>query len=383
MIRVLHVYKAYLPESVGGIEQVIFQLCEGMDAQGVQSEVLTLSTAPQQFPNSVGSHRVHRVKQDLYLASTGFSLQLMKRLKSLAAQVDLVHYHFPWPFMDLLHFAARIGTPYVVSYHLDIVRQKWLLHLYRPLMMRFLGGATRIIAASPNYVESSPVLTHFRDKVEVITYGLDYDFYPASEPDRLQYWKARLGTDFFLFVGVLRYYKGLHVLIEAAKNTEFSIVIAGRGPLEKALHNQARLLGLPNLHFVGAVEDADKIAMLQLCRAVVLPSHLRSESFGISLLEAAMLGKAMISCEIGSGTSYINQHGQTGIVTPPSDPIALRRALNELWLKPELAKNMGRKAQQRYWQLFTAEQMAGRMTRLYREVLNIHEAEEWSQAPRQ
>ena len=137
-MRVLHVYKAYLPESVGGIEQVIFQLCESLHVQGVQSEVLTLSTAPKQLPVSLGNHKVHRVRQDFYLASTGFSLGLLERLRSLAAQVDLVHYHFPWPFMDVLHFAARLGKPYVVSYHLDIVRQKWLLHLYRPLMMRFL-----------------------------------------------------------------------------------------------------------------------------------------------------------------------------------------------------------------------------------------------------
>lgn len=379
-MRVLHVYKAYLPESVGGIEQVIFQLCESLHAQGVQSEVLTLSTAPRQLPASLGNHKVHRVQQDLYLASTGFSLGLLERLKTLAAEVDLVHYHFPWPFMDALHFAARLGKPYVVSYHLDIVRQKWLLHLYRPLMMRFLRGATRIIAASPNYVESSPILAHFRDKVEIITYGLDRNSYAIPEPHHLQRWQARLGGEFFLFVGVMRYYKGLHVLLEAAKGANFPVVIVGTGPLEAELHAQARLMNLTNVHFVGALEEPDKVALLQLCRAIVLPSHLRSESFGISLLEGAMLGKVMISCEIGSGTSYINQHGQTGLVVPPSNPVALRSAMDELWSNPDRAEAMGRKAQQRYWQLFTAEQMGGNVARLYRSVLGDTETEGWSHA---
>lgn len=368
-MRVLHVYKAYLPESVGGIEQVIFQLCESLHAQGIQSEVLTLSPTPHQAPTHMGNHKVHRVRQDFYVASTGFSLSLLKRLKNLASQVDLVHYHFPWPFMDILHFAARIGKPYVVSYHLDIVRQKWLLRLYRPLMMRFLDGAARVIAASPNYMESSKVLTHLRDKVEVITYGLEKSSYPRPEAQRLQHWRTRLGGDFFLFVGVMRYYKGLHVLLEAAKGADFPVVIVGTGPLEAELRTRARSMGLTNVHFVGAVNEADKVALLHLCSAMVLPSHLRSESFGISLLEAAMFGKAMISCEIGGGTSYINQHGQTGLVVPPSNPIALRSAMDELWLNPNKVESMGRKAQQRYWEVFTAEQMAIDVAKLYRNVL--------------
>ena len=93
-----------------------------------------------------------------------------------------------------------------------------------------------------------------------------------------------------------------------------------------------------------------------------------------------MLGKAMISCEIGSGTSYINQHGQTGLVVPPSDPVALRGAMEALWSDPDRAEAMGRKAQQRYWQLFTAEQMGGSVAKLYRSVLGHAETQGWSHA---
>ena len=67
---------------------------------------------------------------------------------------------------------------------------------------------------------------------------------------------------------------------------------------------------------LGALDDADKVALLTLCYAVAFPSHLRSEAFGISLLEGAMYGKPMISSEIGTGTSYINIDGETGLVVP-------------------------------------------------------------------
>lgn len=367
-MRVLHFFKTYLPETVGGIEQVIYQLCESTRPFGVDSEVLTLSNEPGEL--MVGGHRVHRAKLDLHLASTGFSFSALGRLKALASQADLIHYHFPWPFMDVLHFAARIDKPFVVSYHSDIVRQKYLLQLYRPLMRRFLERADCIVAASPNYLESSEVLNQYRDKTRVIPYGLDQTSYPQPAPERLLHWQRLLGPRFFLFVGVLRYYKGLHVLLEAMVGSDYPLVIAGAGPMEQELRNQAAALGLSNIHFVGRIDEEDKSALLQLCSAFVFPSHLRSEAFGISLLEAAMFGKPMISCEIGSGTSYINQHDETGLVIPPDDPLALREAMNQLWNNPVQACEMGVRAAERYQALFSAERMGQQMADLYQELLS-------------
>jgi len=112
--------------------------------------------------------------------------------------------------------------------------------------------------------------------------------------------------------------------------------------------------------------------LLQLCYAVVFPSHLRSEAFGISLLEGAMYGKPMISSEIGTGTSYINVNGETGIVVPPSDPAAFREAMRFLWDNPGTAAEMGRHAERRYRELFTAERMAVSYAELYKELLAKH-----------
>ena len=89
-MRVLHFFKTYLPETVGGIEQVIYQLCQSTGAHGVENEVLTLSADPRPAQLTVGNHRVHRAKLDLQLASTGFSYSALGRLKALAAQADFV-----------------------------------------------------------------------------------------------------------------------------------------------------------------------------------------------------------------------------------------------------------------------------------------------------
>jgi len=368
-MRVLHFFKTYLPDSMGGIEQVIFQLCDSTDRLAVDNTVLTLSGQPAPEPIRIRQHVVHQARMDFQLASTGFSYSVFRKFRELAAEADVINYHFPWPFMDVVHFCSAVKKPYVVTYHSDIVRQRHLLTLYRPLMRRFLDGADRIVAASPNYVRTSDVLKDYPDKTRVITYGLNKTSYPQPDSERMARWKAELGERFFLFVGVMRYYKGLHILLDALKGVDYPVVIVGAGPLEKELHAQAEALGLRNLHFLGRLGDEDKVALLELSYAIVFPSHLRSEAFGISLLEGAMFGKPMISSEIGTGTSYINIHDETGLVVPPSNPEAFREAMRTLWENPAQAHAMGLKAEARYRQLFTSEEMGRKWVRLYEEML--------------
>ena len=368
-MRILHFYKDYLPESMGGVEQVIRQLCAGTAGMGVHSEVLTLTRAKTAGDIEFEGHLVRRVPLDCSVASNGMSWAAIGELRRMARTCDVVHYHFPWPFADLAHFAARIDKPSVVTYHSDIVRQRLLLRLYQPLRDRFLHSVDAIVATSPNYLASSAVLNHYRHKTRVITYGLDRSLYPPPRNERLQYWRQLIGRRFFLFVGVLRYYKGLHILLDAMADVPYPVVIVGAGPIEHELKERAARLRLQHVRFVGALGDDDKVALLTLCHAVVFPSHLRSEAFGISLLEAAMFGKPMVSSEIGTGTSYINIDGETGIVVPPSDPPALAEAMRRLWSDPALAAQMGRRAAARYTALFTAQQMAASYTTLYYELV--------------
>jgi rhamnosyl/mannosyltransferase len=274
--------------------------------------------------------------------------------------------------MDVVHFASRVKKPTVVTYHSDIIRQKHLLKLYRPLKWKFLGDMSRIVATSPNYLATSDVLAKYKHKVNVIPIGLDKTTYPEPSAEKLAYWRDKLGPKFFLFVGVIRYYKGLHILMEAAQGTDYPIVIVGAGPIEEELKAQAVQLGLRNVHFLGHLPDDDKVALLTLCYGVLFPSQLRSEAFGISLLEGAMYGKPMISSEIGTGSTFINIADETGLVVPPSDPLAMRQAMQYLWEHPEQAVEMGRRAEARYWEHFTADQMVRSYVDLYGDLVKHH-----------
>jgi glycosyltransferase involved in cell wall biosynthesis len=368
-MKVLHFYKTYYPDTIGGVEQVINQLARSVLRFGIQTDVLSLSVKPKPSSLELDGHWVHRVKTSCEFASTPFSWSAFSRFAELSKQADIIHYHYPWPFMDMVHFITQTKLPTVLTYHSDIIRQKRLLNVYRPLNQRFLAQMKSIVATSPNYLASSPILQCYRDKTEVIPIGLDKATYPAASPAILAKWRAKIGERFFLFIGMLRYYKGLHVLIEALRGTDFPVVIVGEGPTEKALKEQAAAVGLKNIHFTGLLPQEDKVALLSLCYGLVFPSHLRSEAFGISLLEGAMYGKPLISSEIGTGTSFVNIDQKTGFVVKPDAPAEFRKAMQALWDNPSLARAMGQQAEQRYWDYFTAEKMGNAYADLYQRVL--------------
>lgn len=370
-MRILHFYKTSILDSIGGTEMVIDQISRLAPKYGdVASEVLTLSPNPTPPTVEINGYVIHRVKLDLQIASTSFSFSAFKKFKDLASKADLIHYHFPWPFMDIVHFISGVKKPSIVTYHSDIIRQKNLLKFYRPLMKNFLGSVDKIVATSPNYLATSDVLANYKDKVNVIPIGMDIDSSSQPSLEKLAYWRQRFGDKFFLFVGVIRYYKGLHILLEAANGVNYPIVIIGAGPIEEELKLKASRLGLSNVYFLGRLPSEDRVALQKLCYCVLFPSHLRSEAFGISLLEGAMCGKPLISSEIGTGTSFINIANETGLVIPPSNPLELRKAMHTLWQNPEMASEMGRKAEVRYWELFTAGKMVVSYLDLYRRLIN-------------
>ena len=238
MPKVLHVFKKYHPESFGGVQQAISDIADGTIEHGYVSKVFSLSCRPQLEAFQVSQHQALTAKQHIYFASTGFSFSAFEPFERLAAEADIIHYHFPWPFMDLMHFFSRTKKPTIVTYHADIVKQIVLLQFYKPLMHRFFQSIDMIVATSPNNFQNSSVLQKYRKKTVVIPLGIsEQEVIP--NPSTVSKWRAEVGDDFFLFLGALRYYKGLPVLLEAARETGLPVVIAGTGDQEAYLRSIA------------------------------------------------------------------------------------------------------------------------------------------------
>lgn len=364
-MRVLHIYKTYFPDSFGGVEQVIAQLTKATAELGVESRLLTLSSNPKN--SNVDGLDVIRAPMHMNYASCPISFGFQPYFQEQIAWADVIHYHFPWPFAELMHIQKSINKPAIVTYHADIVKQRWLKKCYQPIFRRFMQKVAHIVVSSPNYAASSKDLQNYMDKVSVIPFGFQQ---PSIDDSPILTLDIKLPEKFFIFVGVLRYYKGLHILLDALVGTDISLVIVGDGPEYEKLQQQVERLKLKHqVYFMGKVSDSLKWQLIEKSLAMVLPSHLRAEAFGMSLLEGLMFKKPLISTELGSGTSFVNQHEKTGYVVPANDATSLQQAMLSLWRNDKLAKDMGEAGYQHYLQCFMPTHMARQHVKLYQQCL--------------
>ncbi len=367
-MRILHVFQSYMPSTHGNVEQMIYQLCEASRAHGVQADVFTLSSAPYGKPRQVAAHFVHEAKAD---ARKRFSMAALQGFRALARQYDIIHYHFPWTFGYLLHLMAGHGKPTVVTHHTDPIGETVQNALHYPLMQQFLKTVDCIVTTSPQLWHTSPLLRQHADKSAVIPIGIDPNNCPPVDASRIGYWRKKLPKRFFLFADQLEAHTGLNNLLRAQQNCHYPLVIAGTGPKQKTWQQMAKRLRLKNVYFLGAVSDTDQMVILNMCEALVVPGIRHAGAQDVTLLEAAMLGKPIISCEIGNGTSWVNIHGKTGIMVPPKSSIHLQEALDILWQNPFVSRKLGTEAQRRFHEKLTADRMAERYTNLYTALLGI------------
>jgi len=366
-MKILHIFKSAAPDSFGGIEKVI----DEMTSTNLNINIiLALTNNTEKILNYKGN-KVILIKQLFSIASTPFSFKLFRVYKQLINEVDIIHFHFPYPLMDLLClFNYKNNKPIVITYHSDIIRQKFLYYIYKPIMLLFLYKSSVIITTSTNYFKSSPVLKLFKSKVVVIPIGLSISSYGHPSSSDIDYWKNIFNFKYFIFVGVLRYYKGLEILIKSASLVpHIPIVILGSGKMEKMLYSLVNKLKINNIYLLGELNDDDKKTLIYLSTGVIFPSNLRSEAFGISLLEGAIYSKPLISCEIGTGTSFININNLTGLVVKPYDVNELADSLNTIYENPCLASKLGKNAYYRYEEFFTSNSMNNMYQKVYENLI--------------
>jgi glycosyltransferase involved in cell wall biosynthesis len=372
-LKTLNIYRTYFPDPPGGTQEAMRHICLSTSGYNVKNTIFTLS--PKNLPRSIGMPEATIIRERSWMAPASCDIggiAAFSTYLSLLKQSDIVHYFHPWPFADVLNLLKNDDKPAVLTYVSDVVRQRFINTLYSPLMWRTLHKMDVIVANSPSYLETSSVLSHpsIRNKVRIIPLGIDENYYPQEEDNSIF---KRLGLTasepYFLFVGVLRYYKGIHTLISAAKYVNAKVVIAGSGPKSLELKQQAVDLGLKNIIFAGQLSEKEKVTLIKYCLAFVLPSHLRSEAYGMVLVEASLMKRPMITCEIGTGTSFVNLNMETGFVVEPEQPKSLASAMNKFLHNQHLADQMGLVARKRYESLFSGGALGKAYSSVYKDIL--------------
>jgi glycosyltransferase involved in cell wall biosynthesis len=360
-LRILHVYKDYFPV-LGGIENHVRVLAEAQVRAGHQVIALVCNLGSRTAVEELDGVKVVKSGRLATVASMPISLSQPVALSRL--RPDVIHVHSPYPLGEVSAWLLGRKSRLVITHHSDVIRQKGLLRLYGPVLRRVLRHADRILTDSPNYMRTSAWLQPVLDKCVVVPLGVDPMRFtlPAS---------PYAGPPLLLFVGRLRYYKGLDTLLRAlAGFPDVALSVVGEGPMRSEWEGLAASLGIASrVRFAGEVGDDDLPGIYHQATAFVLPSNARSESFGVVQLEAMASGLPCVTTEVGTGTSWVVQDGVTGWVVPSSDPAALAGAIGRLLAEPALARQMGRAGRQRVEREFTESVMVDRVMAVYRELL--------------
>lgn len=374
-LKALHLGKF---DDVGGIERHVRSLLRGLAATG-EVEVVNLVSNDSPRTDRHVDHGYLTVRAGCWGSVS--SLALSPSLPWLALRLhrehrfDLVHLHFPDPLGQLVASLLPGSVRRVISWHSDIVRQRWAMALYQPLLTGFVRRADAIVGATPfHFSGSTQMPPHGGQQRVVIPYGFEArEFQPtAASRARLQQLlaeKRAAGGRALFALGRHVYYKGFDVLLRAMARVDAVLWLGGSGPLTEALKAIAQREGvLGRVRFVGRIPDDELVAYYEAADAFVLPSVAKAEAFGLVQLEAMYCRRPVVSCRVGTGVEWVNQDGVTGLVVEPNDAAALAAAINQLLADAPLRAAMGEAGRRRVEREFSIDNMVRQTLALYREV---------------
>jgi rhamnosyl/mannosyltransferase len=365
----------------GGVEKVMWNLTRGLSERGVDCDMLCArlpdggtDDADRPYEQEDGSFRfnghgrVFCVKAWARKAATMLSPAMVSWLRRHCAEYDIIHVHHPDPMAALALRLSGYRGKVVLHWHSDILSQKVLLTLYKPLQRWLVRRAGVIVGTTPVYVQSSPYLRDVQDKCTYVPIGIKPIVYKDSGAASI---RGRFpGRTLILSIGRLVPYKGYSVLVRAMKYLpeQYHLLIGGSGPLRQELEriiDEEKLRGRVTLE--GYLPDETLPDYYGACDLFVLSSVMKTEAFGIVQIEAMSCGKPVVATMIPeSGVSWVNGDGVSGRNVPPGDPMALAAAVEDVQRHYGV---FSEGAAARFEALFTESKMIDSILKIYEELV--------------
>lgn len=347
----------------------MWDLTEGLASRGIDCDMLCAMTARDGLSGrymtiEMGKHgRCICARAWKKVAATMISPAMICWLRRHKNDYDIIHVHHPDPMACLALRLSGYKGRVILHWHSDIIKQKGLLKLYRPLQNWLIRRAETIVGTTPVYVAQSPDLRLAADKLA---------FCPIGIHDNLRDSRAEIpesDTVTVLGLGRLVEYKGFRYLIDAAGYLpdNYRVVIAGGGPLEGELRSRISAEGLEGkVVLEGFVSDERARELFNSCSVFVLSSIMKTEAFGIVQIEAMSCGKPVIATHIpGSGTDWVNADGQSGLNVPVCDAEAIAEAAMKICGSRKDMERFGKGARKRYEEMFTIDGMIDNIMEIY------------------
>jgi rhamnosyl/mannosyltransferase len=131
-VKILNVTKQFEDKISGGIENLIDQISINIKKLGITSDVFTLKKRKIKKKN----YKIYFNQQHLNFFSTPISLNCFYNFYKISKEYNIINFHFPWPFMDILSFVVP-KKKFLITYHSDIVNKNFFYYIYLPLMFLF------------------------------------------------------------------------------------------------------------------------------------------------------------------------------------------------------------------------------------------------------
>ncbi len=344
------------PPIASGVAKVIGELKHGLEDKGHQVDVLS-------------SHDIPRYNFGEVRLST-FIFHWWK-LRSQLAHYDVININAPAPtFADaFLLLASRFGLSrrkerIVLTYHSEIdlpgsVLQP-LTYLYSWLHKYLAIFSQHTIVTTPSYAKMFEGIIP-EERLSVIPWAVHESNFRTAIADKPSD-KFRL-----IFVGQLRPYKGLDVLLQAMSQLpDVQLDVIGSGHHAEAYQQLAQELKLSNVNFHGRVSDAEVAQAMKDAHALVLPSRTKAEAFGIVLLEAMAAGCVPVASDLPGVRDVVEEVGFHFAV---GDVEELRKVLTQLRDQPAMVASYAQRAQAKS-RHYTWQRCVDAHERLFRQIAN-------------
>ncbi|MCM1292324.1 MAG: glycosyltransferase [Bacteroides sp.] len=353
----------------GGVEKVMFDLTNGLSNRGHKCDMLCAAAKGHYTLQLNHNARLIAVSKLFELKSTMISPAMILRLRRIANDYDIIHIHHPDPMAALALRLSGFKGRVVLHWHSDIVRQRQLLRIIRPLQSWLIRRADVIIGTSPTYISQSPWLADVQEKCVCVPIGIR----PVEEvPEKaVEEIRRRFKNRRIIFaMGRLVSYKGFEYLIDAAQYLPPDCVVAigGTGPLHDSLQKRITDLGLSSRVILwGFVPAIDLPAIYRASSLFCMPSIERTEAFGVVQIEAMSCGTPVVACRIpGSGVSWVNADGLSGLNVEPRRPRELADAIQRVIESPDDSFRTG--ALRRFHDEFTIDRMLEKIEKIYKDI---------------
>lgn len=352
----MHISKYYYPY-IGGVENTCKYLADSFSKTN-EVAVVCFNEKRNNIVENIDGVKVYRVGTWINIARQALSLSYFPILSKAINefQPDIIHFHWanPYPAAVLLTVIPP-KVKLVVHWHMDIIKQKKIYPLIKPVETALLRRADRIMVTSPNYRDSSLPLQPFKEKVDIVQSAIDEELFvkQSSDENRISEIKQLYnGKPIVFFVGRHIQYKGLPYLIEAEKyvKSDCVFVIAGKGPLTEELKSSNHS---DRVKFIGKVSDDDLRCYLYASRVLAFPSITKNEAFGLSLAQGMYCKCPAVTFTIeGSGVNWVSINNETCLEVSNGDAEAYAEAIDRLVVDDELHSRLANAGYERAKSLF-------------------------------